>query len=48
MMIAAVRACLFDGIGKTMAHLGPVAYRLFEPPRRRQLQVQGKHLELLS
>lgn len=48
MMIAAIMACLFDGIGGTTTNMGPVTYRLFEPPRRRRLQVPGKHLEPLS
>lgn len=48
MMIAAIMVCLFDGTQRTIANIGAVAYRLFEPPRRRRLQVQGAHLEPLS
>ena len=31
-------ACLTDGIAKVFDDFGAIAYRLFEPPRRRQLQ----------
>ncbi len=47
MVMAAFMACILDGVGATLAKIEPVAYRLFEPPRQRRLQMR-KHPEPLS
>jgi hypothetical protein len=42
-IIAAMIACLIDGIAQIFANPEAFAYRLFEPPRRRALQGSSIH-----
>ena len=48
MIILAVMTALHDGIKHALGRLDPIAYRLFEPPRKRALQSDGTLLHPLS